>query len=1111
MSKPVIVCVDDERIVLTSLRNQLKRQLGGEYTIELATNGAEALEIFQELKTEGVNIPLIICDQIMPEMKGDELLAHIHSDYPKTVKILLTGHATIEALASAINGGNVYRYIMKPWQEIDLGSTVIKALHHYFEDEKLLNTNERLQTANIRLEQSKTVLEQMVAERTSALSQSNTQLNRRVHELSILNQMTQTMTTTSDLRTILQTVSQQMTILFDVAGALIELFNRPPLTLGTVMNYGNLSQSSSLVLEATNYFQNSEIIAEIKQTEQPITISPTAFHKIAPPLRQQLEDNYAQNLMIIPLSARQETVGVIVLITQQSGRLFSSIEVKLAQTIAGQVTGAIENAYLFAEEKHQRKIAESLQQVATVLNSSLDGDIVLTKIMAQIQLVLDCHQAIIYLKEDDALVVKGTTDHHEEDLGQRVPLTSQQLCVQVFNRQAFMIESNLPLSSATESNSPDAVTRSWLGMPLQLTNQIIGVLAVDALSPKVFTESEAKILQTFAHQAAIAIKNAQLYQAVQREKLLFETLLFTSPLATVMIDQNTFNVTTWNPAAEQLFGYSKAEACGQNIYDLVTNDQIRASAIDYGRNILTNNQTRTVVKRMRKDGSLVDVEILGMPVVLDDQRIGILVLYHDVTELQEARRAAEAASEAKSEFLSNMSHELRTPLNGILGYTQILKRNLQHNEKSLDGLTIIYQSGQHLLTLINDILDLSKIEARKLELYQTVFNFADFMEGVIGIFQMRALEKGLDFNYEPALDLPSTVEGDERRLRQVLINLLGNAIKFTDMGQVTLRIRNSNQKPKNVTLKQHATTNHVVRFEVIDTGIGIASHELETIFLPFEQVSDPLHRSEGTGLGLTISQQLVELMGSQLFAESTLGVGSTFWFELPLSGRAETILSDQADLESGKIIGYIGQRRKILIADDKYENRAVIRNLLQPLGFQIYEAADGKEELTLATQIRPDLILTDLIMPIMTGFEAVQKMREIDTLKHVPVVAVSASVLEQDQNSSLIAGCNSFLSKPINIAELFGQLAQLLQLDWIYRDEQVEKKSSERDTLIVPPKEELELIREFGFIGNMGRIRERARHLEMLDEKYIPFAQKLQELAKQFEDEEIVALVDRYI
>lgn len=1107
MSKPVIVCVDDERIVLTSLRNQLKRQLGGEYTIELATNGAEALEIFQELKTEGVNIPLIICDQIMPEMKGDELLAHIHSDYPKTVKILLTGHATIEALASAINGANIYRYIMKPWQEVDLGSTVVKALHRYFEDEKLLSTNEQLQTANIRLEQSKTILEQMVAERTSALTQSNTQLNRRVHELSILNQMTQTMTTSSDLQTILQTVSRQMTVLFDVAGSLIELFSRQPVNLGaTIMNYGHLSQSSPLILERMNYFQNSAVMADIKQTQQPITISQAAFHKIATPFRQQLEENHAQNLLIIPLIARCDVVGVIILITHQSGRLFSSIEVKLAQTIAGQVIGAIENAYLFAEEKYQRKIAESLQKVATVLSTSLDGDVLLTKIMAQIQLVLDCDQAILYLKKDDALVVKGTTHQHEEALGQRVPLTGNQLCVQVFNRQAFMIESNLPLASTP---APDAVTRSWLGMPLQLTNQIIGVLAVDALSPKVFTENEAKILQAFAHQAAIAIKNAQLYQAVQREKLLFETLLFASPLATVMIDHHTFAITTWNPAAEQLFGYTEAEAKGQNIYDLVTNDQLRASAINYGQRILTNNRARAMVKRIRKDGSVVDVEILGMPVVLNDQRIGILVIYHDVTELQEARRAAEAASEAKSEFLSNMSHELRTPLNGILGYTQILKRNLQHNEKSLDGLNIIHQSGQHLLTLINDILDLSKIEARKLELHRTVFNFADFMDGVIGIFQMRALEKGLVFSYEPEPDLPMTVEGDERRLRQVLINLLGNAIKFTDMGQVTLRV--SQSAFTKAALKQESTARHLVRFEVTDTGIGIASHQLETIFLPFEQVSDPLHRSEGTGLGLTISRQLVELMGSELFAESNLGTGSNFWFELPLSGRAEAVLSDQADLESDKIIGYIGDRRKILIADDKYENRAVIRNLLQPLGFQIYEAADGKEELALASQIRPDLILTDLVMPVMTGFEAVQKIRQIDTLKDIPIVAVSASVLGQDQNSSLIAGCDSFLSKPINISELFGQLAKLLQLHWIYRDEQIAKKSVEDDTLVVPSKEELERIRELGFIGNMGRIRERANHLKNLDEKYTPFAEILQELAKQFEDEQIVALIDRYI
>jgi len=441
-------------------------------------------------------------------------------------------------------------------------------------------------------------------------------------------------------------------------------------------------------------------------------------------------------------------------------------------------------------------------------------------------------------------------------------------------------------------------------------------------------------------------------------------------------------------------------------------------------------------------------------------------------KLRKATKEAKAANHSKSVFLANMSHELRTPLNAILGFTSLLKKSINISKQEKNNLTVIQSSGNHLLAIINEILELSKIEVGKLDIVNSEFNFYKMIDDIKVMFQSRCENKGINLEIVFYNDIPQYISCDEQRLKQILINLIGNSLKFTQEGFIKCDIKAMKGK---------------LSFNVEDSGIGISSEYKEMIFKPFEQINTNKLTKHGTGLGLAITKELVRLMGGEIQLKSVVGKGSIFSFDIHYSQvENPTIELSQSELLLPQV--NLNKKITILVADDIEENRSLLVQILQQYGIKTIEASNGSEVLRFLKDEKIDMLFLDILMPILNGYETMKKIKELKIYEDIPIVVVSANVFAEDKQKALCLGAKSFLSKPINDSDVVKILEDILNITFEYKN-----------TNSLPYESIPKLQQAIKLLDGNGI-------LQILDEYEIDLKEKekIEQLVKEFRFEDII-------
>ena len=597
-------------------------------------------------------------------------------------------------------------------------------------------------------------------------------------------------------------------------------------------------------------------------------------------------------------------------------------------------------------------------------------------------------------------------------------------------------------------------TKSLMCAPLLSRSKLIGVLYLENnLTTHAFTAKRVQLLKMLLSQAATSLENALVYEALRESESKYRRIIDTANEGIWVLGLDTLT-TSVNVKMTKMLGYSTEEMIGRPVTDFMFEEDVldHLKKMENRQKGISENYER---RFRRKDGEAVWTIASATPIFdTEYHALGSFAMFTDIserkqaeedlqhyrdqleetiaqrtTELLMARNAAEAANKAKSIFLANMSHELRTPMNAILGFSNVMRRDPQLTESQRENLDIINRSGEHLLNLINDVLEVAKIEAGRLQLEVAAFDLGAMVRDVTEMMQIRAQEKDLQLLLDQSSEFPRYIKGDEARIRQILINLINNAVKFTEQGSVTVCLGVKNNA------RQH------LLIEVKDTGSGIAPEDQLRLFEPFVQLADG-ETQQGTGLGLTITRQFVQMMGGNIVIESTLGNGTLFRVDLPLELAIPDEIIGSETYKTGEVVGLMpGQPKyRIMIVEDQKENQLLLSRLMTDIGLEVKIADNGKQCLALFQEWHPDLIWMDRRMPVMNGLEATKRLRRLPDGQKVKIVAVTASAFKEQQQEMLNAGMDDFVRKPYRFEEIYECLSRQLGLKYVYHRNESDKK-----------------------------------------------------------------------
>jgi PAS domain S-box-containing protein len=770
------------------------------------------------------------------------------------------------------------------------------------------------------------ILGNALAMMIQSLQSADHQVQKQLRRLNTLRQIDTLILKSANLSTTLKFIADQAAQQLECHGAVIFLTHANKSDQLDWYSVGSADPELMPVLTKINDF--------ILDFSEPKCLDNLFF--VPDILTQGLTDVHIQAWYGAPLRVQGQFRGTVQ-VFNSSPLIEDQDRIEFFHNLLADIIIAIEHDELLSElearvnartkELHQRALqTQTAAEISRVATSTLELEELIQQSVELIRTRFGMYYAGLYLVDEErenAWLRAGTGA-----VGEKLVMIRHHLPLIETSMIAWAILRGLTRVAADTSQDPLHFknpllpeTRSEVALPLHTRGNVIGALTVQSFDLAAFGATEISVLQIMADQLANAIMNSRLYQESQREKRFFESMVRTSPVAIIIMDLEE-SILVWNPSAERLFGWRAAEVLGLRLVDLVVPENTLSQVESFRHSVISGKPVQTITQRKGKDGRWVQVELSATLVEVEGEPAGILAIYHDISELQRARETAELATQAKSEFLANMSHEIRTPLNAIIGMTSLLlKTNLSNYQK--DYTNTIRMSSDALLALVNDVLDFSKIEAGRLDLETELFSLRECIEAALDLVAVRAVEKNIDLAYFINANVPDNLAGDKLRLRQVLINLLSNGVKFTDRGEVFVEVESRLVDiPGKVEL----------HFSIRDTGIGIPDDRLDRLFQSFYQGdSSTTRRYGGTGLGLAISKQLVEMMGGRIWVESFGEVGKGTTFHFTIQANCEDFTTEDEYMLDQTIL----RGRRVILCMPDLTSRHIAQSYLSSWGMHV--------------------------------------------------------------------------------------------------------------------------------------------------------------------------------